>query len=196
MSHYFTNDQVEDNPFDIQFELNGKSFTLHSNQGVFSKEKLDEGTRLLLENVLKYEKDPKHILDLGCGIGPVGVVLGTFFETDITMFDINARAVELAKKNIERYGIGARAEQSDGIKDGQFDCIVFNPPIRVGKKAMYALFDQCIDHLENDGRLWIVMRKQHGAESAMKYFEQKGSKAERMDRDKGYWIIRIERNSQ
>jgi len=195
MAHYFTNDQVEDHPFDIHFDIQGKSFTLHSNYGVFSKEKLDEGTRLLLENVIKHESNPKQILDLGCGIGPVGIVLATFFKADITMFDINARAVELAKKNAERYGISARVEQSDGIRDGQFDCIVFNPPIRVGKKAMYALFDQCIDHLKKEGRLWIVMRKQHGAESAMKYFKQKSCHVERIDRDKGYWIIRIERNS-
>ncbi|TGY67304.1 class I SAM-dependent methyltransferase [Dubosiella muris] len=191
MAHYFTNDDVKDRPFDIGFEIDGRSFTLHSNQGVFSKDKLDEGTRLLLETVLDHETDPRSILDLGCGIGVVGVVLQSRYHTDMTMIDINARAVQLAKANMEKYGLKARVEAQDGIQTGVFDCIVFNPPIRIGKPAMYALLDSCVEHLSEHGRLWLVMRKQHGAPSAVKHFEEAGCRVERVTRDKGYWILLV-----
>lgn len=193
MAHYFTNDAVEDKPFDISFSIAGKEFVLHSNQGVFSKEKLDEGTRFLIETVLKHESRPESILDLGCGIGVVGVVLQSFYHTRMTMIDINARAVCLARSNMEKYKLDADIYEQDGIREGMFDCIVFNPPIRIGKSAMYALFDQCLEHLSANGTLWLVMRKQHGAQSAIRYFEQKNCSAERVDREKGYWILSVKK---
>ena len=109
----------------------------------------------------------------------------------MTMIDINARACELAKKNLERHSIQATLKNDDGIKEGNFECILLNPPIRTGKKVIYSLFDQCLEHLNEDGRLWIVMRKQHGAQSAVNYFEEKQANVERVARDKGYWIMKI-----
>ena len=63
----------------------------------FSKDKLDEGTKILLNTVLEYESNPETVLDLGCGIGVIGIVLSSFWKTNMTMIDINARAYELAK---------------------------------------------------------------------------------------------------
>ncbi len=86
MAHYFTDQsEVEDRPFEIHFDLMDRSFSLHSNLGVFSKDKLDEGTRLLLENVLKEQEPPKNCLDLGCGIGVVSIVLKSFWDTKMTL---------------------------------------------------------------------------------------------------------------
>ena len=192
MSHYFTNDQVvTDQPVSIHFELNGKEFTLHSNAGVFSKDKLDTGTRILLETILKNEENPESVLDLGCGIGPVGVVLSNFWNTQVTMIDVNERAVELARQNMEAYHKQACIVCQDGVQDGSYECIVLNPPIRTGKEVIYRLFDECIEHLSNTGRFWIVIRKQHGAQSAVKHFEEKGCVVDRVHRDKGYWILKI-----
>lgn len=191
MSHYFTNDQLEkDTPEKVSFSIGGKEFELNSNSGVFSKDKLDSGTRLLLETVLKEDVCHGSVLDLGCGIGPVGVVLKSFWDCDITMLDINRKAVELAKSNLQKYYLSGDVRVSDGIDTGSYDCIALNPPIRAGKKVIYSLFDQAMDHLKENGRFWIVIRKQHGANSAMKYLAEKGYQTERVSRDLGYWIIK------
>lgn len=196
MSHYFLNDEeVKDQPFAFSFKINEAKFTLESNQGVFSKDKLDEGTKILLETVLKNEKEPESVLDLGCGIGVVGVVLSSFWKTEMTMIDINSRACDLARENMRKYNKKARILNQDGIKEGEFECILLNPPIRTGKKVIYSLFDQCMDHLQKKGRLWIVMRKQHGAQSAVNYFENKGYFVSRIARDKGYWILKITKDA-
>lgn len=193
MSHYFENDEkVKDTPFTFSFKIKEKKFELESNSGVFSKDKLDEGTKILLETVLEHEKEPSSTLDLGCGIGCVGVVLSAFWKMKLTMIDINSRACELAKKNIQNK---ATILNQDGIRDGLFECILLNPPIRTGKKVIYTLFDQCIEHLEKKGRLWIVIRKQHGAQSAIKHFEENGCNVERVTRDKGYWILKVTVNA-
>ena len=192
MSHYFENDaSVVDAPCVVHFELKNKEFSLQSNAGVFSKDKLDTGTRILLETILKYEKNPISVLDLGCGIGPVGVVLSTFWDTEMTMIDVNERAVQLARCNMENIHKSATLLCQDGIQTGEYECIVLNPPIRTGKEVIYRLFDECMNHLKKDGRFWIVMRKQHGASSAVKHFEERGYHVERMARDKGYWILKI-----
>lgn len=189
MSHYFINDEtIEDTPFTISFTIKDRFFKLQSNKGVFSKDKLDTGTEILLNTVLDCETSPSTVLDLGCGIGVVGVVLSRFWDSEITMIDINSRACDLARMNMKKK---TKILNQDGIKEGSFDCIVFNPPIRTGKKVMYSLFDQCIEHLKESGRLWIVIRKQHGAQSAMNHFEEMGCQVERVTRDKGYWILKI-----
>lgn len=98
MSHYFINDEkVKDQPL-LSFQIKEKKFEFESNQGVFSKDKLDEGTKILLNTVLEYESNPETVLDLGCGIGVIGIVLSSFWKTNMTMIDINARACELAKR--------------------------------------------------------------------------------------------------
>ena len=94
MSQYFENDlKLKDEPNVIHFELMNKNYVLQSNTGVFSKDKLDMGTRILLETVLKEEKKPNRVLDLGCWIGPVGVVLYQNWKSDIVMIDVNEKAI-------------------------------------------------------------------------------------------------------
>ncbi|MGM9947818.1 class I SAM-dependent methyltransferase [Floccifex sp.] len=192
MSQYFENDTtIKDEPFIFHFSIQNKEYKLQSNNGVFSKDKLDTGTKILLECVLKEEKEVQRVLDLGCGIGPVGLVMAHHFDCDLTMIDINERAVELARQNMASFQSRCTIKCQDGLKqeDGFFDCILLNPPIRTGKKVVYSLFDQCIEHLK--GNFYVVMRKQHGAQSAMKYLEEKGCCVERMYRDKGFWVLKI-----
>ena len=99
--------------------------------------------------------------------------------------------VNLQKRILKDIRFRPLWKNDDGIKEGNFECILLNPPIRTGKKVIYSLFDQCLEHLNEDGRLWIVMRKQHGAQSAVNYFEEKQANVERVARDKGYWIMKI-----
>lgn len=195
MSHYFENDiNVKDKPGTIAFEVLNKKFELATNSGVFSKDKLDTGTKILLETVLKNQDPASSILDLGCGIGVVGIVMGTFWnDCALTMIDINEKAVQLAKENIKRHKIPAEVYCNDGIDSGSYECILINPPIRAGKKVVYTLLEQCINHLDDQGTLWVVMRKQHGAQSAMDRMVELGVQVERVHRDKGFWILKVKK---
>lgn len=187
MSHYYQEDpNLKDEEKTITFSMKGKDFSLLTNTGLFSKDKLDTGTKILLETVLEHQENPASLLDLGCGMGTLSVVLSSFWDCEVTAIDINPRAVEYTKKNLKNKQ--ASILQSDGIHDGMYECIVLNPPIRAGKKVIYTLLDQCKEHCS--GNLWIVIRKSHGAQSLMNYLDQIGMEVERVHREKGYWILR------
>lgn len=189
MVQYFENDTSQkDQPSTFSFTIQDHSFTLETNSGVFSKERLDTGTRILLETILANEVVCEHVLDLGCGIGPVSVVLGTFWHCDLTCVDVNEKAVQLTHRNLEKNGLSGHVCCEDGVRSGLYDCIVLNPPIRAGKQTIYRLFDEAMAHCTN--HLWIVMRKQHGAESAQNYLAKKYS-VSRIKREKGYWVLRV-----
>lgn len=201
MSHYYLEDEnVKDEPFSISFSIDGKPFTLTSNAGVFSKDRLDTGTEILLKTVLKEEAPAKTVLDLGCGIGVVGVVLGSFWKAEVTGIDTNARAAKLAEANYQKYGIQGEVLVQDGLQDlkEKYGCILLNPPIRTGKETIYRLFRESYNHLSDGGSLWIVIRKQHGAESAKTFLEGLAGKGnvKRAARDKGFWILRTIRKPE
>ena len=104
MAHYFTNDIVKDAPEEITIHFRDFTYKLNSNAGVFSKDKLDEGTRILLETVLDNETEPENTLDLGCGIGPIALILMEYWKhTAMTMIDVNQRACQLADSNMKKY---------------------------------------------------------------------------------------------
>ncbi len=190
MSQYFENDpNLKDQSLEVQFKINEKEYHLQSNQGVFSKDKLDMGSRILIETILEHQEKPSSFLDLGCGIGPIGLVLQDHWHTQMTMIDVNERAVSLAKRNMKTYRLDADIVCQDGIQEGQYECIALNPPIRTGKKVIYRLFDECMEHCS--GSLWLVMRKQHGAASAIRYLEEKNHQVEVVHKEKGYWIFRV-----
>ncbi|MCF0245952.1 MAG: methyltransferase [Ileibacterium sp.] len=192
MAHYFENDKnLKTDRHEIHFSIDGKTFLMMSDAGVFSKDKLDTGTSILLESVLKNSQPAKHVLDLGCGIGPVGVVLGTFWNCEVTGIDVNERACALALQNYKNNHVQGQVLCQDGVTAGEFDCILLNPPIRAGKEVIYRLFEQSAAHLTKNGALWIVMRKQHGAQSAVNFLQDTlHLKTERLNRDKGFWIIK------
>ena len=108
------------------------------------------------------------------------------------MADINERALELAKANVAQNGMQAEALLSDGFAaiEGQFDAVITNPPIRAGKAVIYAMFEQAREHLVPGGALYLVIRKQQGAPSALKHLQTIYARADVIERDGGYWIIR------
>ena len=116
-------------------------------------------------------------------------------ELKVSMVDINETAVELAKDNSRLYGQDNIVLVSDGLSavEGQFDIIVTNPPIRTGKDNIYRLFKEGFSHLKAQGKMYVVIRKKQGAESAVRYLGTLG-KTEVIDRVKGYWILSDEKS--
>ena len=140
-----------------------------------------------------FPENARDVLDLGCGWGPVGVSLGAANpEAQLVLCDVNERAVALAQKNIRSNGLtNAQAVVSDAFSalSGSFDHVVTNPPIRAGKQAIYAMFDEAHERLTPGGTLTIVIRKQQGAPSAQKHLLSVFGNAETIARGGGYHVI-------
>ena len=189
--HYYTeNPQSAHDEWQIEVTALERVLRFTTDAGVFSRDGLDRGTEVLLEALPPLAG---RVLDLGCGWGAVGVALGAKYPgLDIVMTDINARAVDLARRNLAANGVSARVVQGDGFEgvEGDFDAIITNPPIRAGKAVIYRLFDEARDRLRPGGALYIVIRKQQGAPSALKYLKEIYAQAETVGRGSGFHVLR------
>ena len=155
--HYFTsNPQSAHDERAIQVELAGVRADFCTDAGVFSRDGLDFGSRLLIETV--HPLLHGRVLDMGCGWGAIGVLLARLCpDAQITMADINERAVALAARNARQNGVSAETLVSDGYENiaPSFDAIVTNPPIRAGKQTVYRILDEAKTRLAPGGRLFL-----------------------------------------
>lgn len=189
---YFTREPgSESRPAECAFEYRGKPLRFITDAGVFSRGELDTGTRILL-NALP-ETMGGDILDLGCGWGPIGIsVKSAWPEARVRMTDVNLRALERSRENARRNGVSVVCTESDGFSalgEETFDAVITNPPIRAGKQVIYRMFAEACDHLKPGGSLYVVIRKQQGAESCMKYLKSIFASVERLERDAGFWVL-------
>ena len=189
--HYYTaNPASAHDEWQIAFTALGSELRCTTDAGTFSRDGLDRGTALLLEALPPLSG---RVLDLGCGWGAIGVALGKKYPAlDIQMTDVNQRAAALARRNLAANGVRAEVVEGDGFErvTGKFDAIVTNPPIRAGKAVIYALFARARDFLNPGGALYIVIRKQQGAPSALKYLKETFAEAETIDRSGGFHVMR------
>ena len=173
--HYYTQTPTSAHkPGQVDFLWRGAKLVFETDSGVFSRTEIDKGTEILL-NALP-EELTGSLLDMGCGYGVIGVTL-----------------VELSRRNAQRNGVPARVMQSDGYADVPFqrmDWIVQNPPIRAGKSVIYAMFAEGTRRLEPSGELWLVIRKQQGAESAVRYLKTLFGRVEAATKKGGFWVLR------
>jgi len=195
VSQYFDNDKsVKSEKKLINFKFGNRSFSMYSDNGVFSKDKFDYGTRVLLESIDISNLSGK-VLDLGCGTGVVGIILGTInTNIDIDMVDVNERAIALAKENITLNKVGANVFVSNVYEcvNEKYDYIITNPPIRAGKDVIRKFLLGSFDYLKDSGKLYFVMRKDHGVKSMIKELEEKFNVSV-INRDKGFFIVEIKK---
>ncbi len=191
MSQYFDNDKnIKSERKIIKFNFNNKVFSIYSDNGVFSKDRFDYGTRVLLNSV-DVDKLFGNVLDLGCGLGVVGIILGTFNKgINIDMVDINERAIDLAKNNLVLNNVKANVFVSDIYSniDNKYDFIITNPPIRAGKNVIRGFLLGSYDYLKDDGILYFVMRKDHGVKSMIKELSVKFNTSI-VNKDKGFYVV-------
>lgn len=190
--HYFSPaPQSEHRYAEAAYSYRGQALRFTTDAGVFSRGEVDFGTDALL-NALPRDMAGR-VLDLGCGWGAVGVSVGKRYPAcEIVMSDVNGRALELAARNAEKNGVAARTVESDGFSavDGDFDWIITNPPIRAGKQTIYRIFADCAPRLRPGGALYLVIRRQQGAESALKFLKTVYACVETVEKSGGFWVIR------
>ena len=189
MSHYFTNDYVKSNEYIISVFVQDTKLKFIVDNGIFSKKGLDFGTRTLLENI-DLNKIKGDVLDFGCGYGPIGIYLKTVTKANIDMIDINERALDLAKKNAKLNEVEVNVFKSNIYENvtKKYDCIVTNPPIRVGKKILYDILFNAENYLKENGELWLVVNKNQGAKSLAKDLQEKYN-VTIVTKNKGFYII-------
>lgn len=196
MSQYFDNDKsIKSNKKLIEFNFNNKKYNVYSDNGVFSKDKFDYGTRVLLESI-DINNLCGNVLDLGCGIGVVGIILGTINKNiNIDMVDINDRAINLAKENMSLNKVKGNVFISDVYSNinKKYNYIITNPPIRAGKEVVRRFLLGGYDYLTDDGILYFVMRKDHGVKSMIKELENKYI-VSILNKDKGFYMVSLSKH--
>lgn len=190
MAHYFENDDtLKSKERQILVKINNINFSFLTDYGVFSKNGLDFGTRTLLET-LDTSKISGKVLDFGCGYGPIGIYIAKTTNSEVHMIDINRRVLGLARKNVSLNHVNVNIYESNIYEKvtEQFDYIISNPPIRVGKEILYKILFEAKEHLKESGELWIVVNKDQGAKSLVKDLEKEYS-VEIKNKKKGFYII-------
>ena len=201
MAHYYDfNPEVESKIRDIEFEVQGIKMHLKTDNGVFSKNRVDEGSLAFLKVLLPL-KLTGNILDLGCGYGTIGLTIAMSDDSvRVTLADINSRALSLCERNAKELGLSQRVTclQSDIFQniEGRYDSLVINPPIRAGKKVTYKMYEESKQYLIDGGSLYIVIRKAQGALSAAAFIESIFGNCTLLYRSKGYYIYQAKKNEQ
>ena len=174
MNHYFkSNVDLKHKETEIEYVYKFTKFSFITDIGVFSKGGVDYATNILLENLPALSG---KILDLGCGYGCIGVVLAKIYgeNVEIVMSDVNGRALELAGRNAKKNGANVKIIKSDGFEDihENFDYIILNPPIHAGKSIIYKIYGEVYNHLNPNGKFFMVIQKKHGALSHREKLEE------------------------
>lgn len=190
--HYYTQtpqSKSDKKSFDIHFKGHDLSFV--TDAGVFSKGELDKGSALLLATMPTLTGE---VLDMGCGWGAIGITLMKMQpHLSLTMVDINSRALALTRENLVLNGLHAQTLQSngfEGLSEQRFMAIVTNPPIRAGKQVIYGMFRDAKPFLLPEGALYIVIRKQQGAESAIRFLKTLYSRVEVLKKGGGFYVVK------
>lgn len=198
MSHYYDEDpSVISNEQRIQYQLKHHKIDLITDNGVFSKDKVDYGSDVLVQTFLKtHPPGPsKRIADVGCGYGPANpAAIGTLLCCLAVASSTGCEISILVEKNKKLNGIdNVIVKESDAlsaVEDKSFDFILTNPPIRAGKETVHRIFEQALHRLESNGELFVVIQKKQGMPSAKKRMNELFGNVEVVNKDKGYYILR------
>lgn len=197
--HYFSTDPGSPaHRREVEFTVAGHDYTLATARGVFSAERLDAGTAVLLRKAELPEPGAAGpFLDLGCGFGPITAVLATAVpEATVYAVDVNSRARELTAENARRLGAVERVlvlEPDEVPERVAFTQIWSNPPIRVGKADLHELLDRWLPRLTPDGVAWLVIARHLGGDSLQQWLIGRGWTVERHASQKGYRVLRVTR---
>ena len=182
------------------FVIRGVDHRVTTASGIFSADRLDKGTQVLLDHV----PDPPEtgtFLDLGCGWGPITLALAEAAPgATVLAVDVNERSLALTARNAEAAGLdNVRTAPADALlaelrqSSTPVDLIWSNPPVRIGKEALHALLLDWLALLSDDGEAWLVVLKNLGADSLATWLSNQGWDVNRMASSKGFRVLRVRR---
>jgi 16S rRNA (guanine1207-N2)-methyltransferase len=201
--HYFsTTPAVASRPAEVTLALPDLTVTLGTDRGVFSADRIDSGTKLLLLETAPRgavgpcgDLPPGDLVDVGCGYGPVAVVLALRHpDRTVWAVDPNARARSLCVANCRTAGVGDRVRvvAPDEVPDDlRVAAIASNPPIRIGKAALHELLTSWLDRLVPGGSAWLVVQRNLGADSLARWLAEQDRPVQRLASRRGYRVLRV-----
>ena len=198
LDHYFAaTPAVPSDPGHVELVLPDLRLRLTTDRGVFAREAVDPGTKLLLlEGAMPGPDEPATVVDLGCGYGPIAVTVARRAPAArVHAVDVNERARALCRANAEAAGLGnvVVAGPDEMPEDLTVDWLYSNPPIRVGKQALHELLGGWLGRLSPNGRALLVVHKHLGSDSLVRWLGEVGWDA-RKDRSRmGYRLIDVRR---
>jgi 16S rRNA (guanine1207-N2)-methyltransferase len=199
--HYFSEAPAGDaHPREVTFMVAGRVYRLTAAAGVFSGDRLDPGTAVLLRKAPLPGPRGGTYLDLGCGYGPIACVLAdTSLSATVYAVDVNRRALDLVRRNAAAIGVGDRivAATADEVPEPiRFDEIWSNPPIRIGKDGLHGLLRRWLPRLAPDGAAWLVVARHLGADSLQAWLADAGWTVERFAAQKGFRVLRVSASTE
>lgn len=190
MEHYFTQKPTSKLKIvKIEQKIKGIRLDFFSGPGVFSNRQIDNGTRILIENCII--KDTWEVLDLGCGIGTIGIFIKKLYpNTRVVMTDVNERAVYLARKNakLNKLYIEIRGGDLFDNIDQKFDCILTNPPQTAGKETCIKIIVQAKNFLRKGGSLQLVARHNKGGRTLEQEMKHIYNNVQQLTKKSGYRV--------
>jgi len=197
--HYFTaSPESELKLRTFTARLSGSSYELTTANGVFSPDRIDLGTRVLLAST-PAPPDDGHLLDLGCGWGPISLTLALESPAaTVWAVDVNERALQLVRRNAERLGLTNinAVQPSDVPADLRFATIWSNPPIRVGKNELHGMLEHWLPRLAPGSDAWLVVQRNLGSDSLQAWMQTALAddvSVQRVTSSKGYRVLRARR---
>ena len=183
----------------ISVQLMGQPYELTTAGGIFSPDRIDSGTAVLLANTP--EPPPGgHLLDVGCGWGPIALSLALASpHSTVWAVDVNDRALDMVQRNAESIGLtninAARPE--DVPADIGFMTIWSNPPIRVGKAELHDLLEKWVPRLESAADAWLVVQRNLGSDSLHRWLDAtlgENFSVLRSATSKGFRVLKVRRH--
>jgi len=180
----------------IRTSLCGKSFAFLTASGVFSKKRVDLGTRLLIESMVLPEEG--CVLDVGCGYGAVGIAVATFnHDLRVVMVDVNERAVRLARRNVEinnvQNVIVKHGHLYEPVKGAVFNCVLSNPPVSAGMETVKAIICEAPEHMAKKAIFQMVVKSKVGGKRLLTFFEEAFGNVQILARGSGYRVLMSEK---
>jgi 16S rRNA (guanine1207-N2)-methyltransferase len=193
VEHYFSSAPKSEEKFGlVRTQLCGRPFEFLTSASVFSKRKIDTGTRLLIETMIL----PKtgNVLDMGCGYGAVGIAAAKFNPNlRVVLTDVNMRAVRLATKNIELNKV-SNAEAKYGhlyesVENLRFNCVLSNPPVSAGMETVTSIIKQAPTVMSPKATFQMVIRSKIGAKTLPDTFAESFGNCRILARESGYRVL-------
>jgi 16S rRNA (guanine1207-N2)-methyltransferase len=196
VAHYFSEQpQTASRPGSVDLVLPDLHLRLETDRGVFSPERVDLGTRVLLESVPPPPQEG-DLLDLGCGYGPIALTMASRAPgATVWAVDVNRRSVELTVRNAQAARLDkVRSVHIDEVPDEvKFRAIWSNPAIRIGKPALHEMLTRWLTRLTPDGVAYLVVQKHLGSDSLQRWLGEQGWQAGRAASRAAYRILKVTR---